>query len=168
MVKAVKAKAKKVVKSSEVISSSAKISSSTLASADTISDECSPPLKRNGAVKHNPFLLNPDEQAAYRKYISEIKQISALVILKTGLAVQELKIITQKIQENYFLKNVEACYNKLSKDPIIGKRVSAIPFKFLTIGTSRAKEEMTGVKYRKLYSVMKSYINNTLSPLWRK
>ena len=34
--------------------------------------------------------------------------------------------------------------------------------------SNTAKEVLSGKKLRKKYSAMKSYMNNTLSPLWRK
>ena len=112
--------------------------------------------------------MDPDEQASYWKFISEAKQISALIILVTGIAVQDLKVISRKTQDLCFSKGLEKSYNDLCKDVILGKRVSALPFKFLNIGTGRAKEIMTGTKLRKKYSAMKSYMNNTLAPLWRR
>jgi hypothetical protein len=98
----------------------------------------------------------------------EIKQISALLILVTGIAIQELKVISQKAQELAFQTGLKKTYDDLCKDNIVGKRVTALPFKFLNIGTSRAKECLSGIKLRKKYSAMKSYMNNTLSPLYRK
>jgi hypothetical protein len=90
------------------------------------------------------------------------------IILKCGLGVQECKIISQKMQEEHFSKNFEKVYQVLTKDPIIGRRLSRIPVKYLTIGTSKAREVMSGTVLRKKYSAMKSYMNNTLSYLWRQ
>lgn len=163
MVKATKAKAKKAEKASN-----ASGSSKTSSSSNAINSVCSPPPNRNGATKDNGFILNPDEQASYRRYSSEIKQLCGLLVLKVGLGCQEKKVISQKMQENYFSTSLETCYNNLTTDAIIGGRMKKLPFKFLSIGTSRARELMSGSILRKKYSTMKSYMNNTLSPLWRK
>ena len=138
-------------------------SSSSSSSAQQVIN-CTPPTVRNGALRNDRFILSPEEQ----KYITEIKQVSGLIILKCGLGVQECKVISQKLQDDYFSKNLEKVYTRLSQDPIIGKRSIAIPFKFLNLATSRSREVLTGSKLRKRYSAMKTYINNTLSPLWRK
>jgi hypothetical protein len=122
----------------------------------------------NGAKKKDSFILNPDEQGAFRKHSNEIKQLSALIILKCGLGVQECKIISQKMQEDHFSKNFVKVYDRLTKDPIIGRRMSGIPVKFLNIGTSKSREIMSGSILRKRYSAMKSYMNNTLTYLWRQ
>jgi hypothetical protein len=113
-------------------------------------------------------ILNPDEQGAFRKHSNEIKQLSALIILKCGLGVQECKSISQKMQEDHFSKNFEKVYDRLTKDPIIGRRMVAIPVKFLNIGTSKSREIMSGSILRKRYSAMKSYMNNTLTYLRRQ
>lgn len=166
MVKAAKPKAKKVARAKSSSSTSSSSSSSSSSAVPLLN--CSPPALTNGAKKCNSFLLNPDEQVAYKKYISEIKQVSALVLLKCGLGVQECKVISQKMQEDYLFKNYEKVYTKLTQDVIIGRRVTAVPLRFLCIGTSRSKEILSGSTLRKRYSAMKSYMNNTLSPLWRK
>ena len=165
--------AKKTTKVSKARNYASLSSSSSSSSSSSTAQEnnCTPPTLRNGAIRapsNNRFILNPDEQNAFKKYITEIKQISGLILLKCGLGVQECKVISQKLQEDYLSKNLEKVYTRLSQDPIIGRRVIAIPFKFLNIATSRSKEVLTGSKLRKRYSAMKTYINNTLSPLWRK
>jgi hypothetical protein len=96
-------------------------------------------------------------QRAFRLHSAEIKQLSALIILKCGLGVQECQIISQKMQEEHFSKNFEKVYQVLTKDPIIGQRLSRISVKYLTIGTSTAREVMSGTVLRKKYSAMKSY-----------
>ena len=73
---------------------------------------------------------------SFKKYVSEIKQISGLILLKCGLGVQECKVISQKMQEDYLSKNIEKVYTRLTQDPIIRKRVIAISFKFLNVATS--------------------------------
>ena len=76
--------------------------------------------------------------------------------------------MSHKMQEDHFTKHFIIVYDKLSIDATVGSTVKNIPMKFLNIGTSKAKEIMSGVVLRKRYSAMKSYINNTLSPLWRQ
>lgn len=171
MAKSTKGKAQKTVKSkgsSASSSSSSSSSSSTSSLALNSQLLCSPPLASNGAKKKETFILSPDEQGAFRKHINEIKQLSALIILKCGLGVQESKIISQKMQEDHFYKNFDRVYEILTKDAIIGSRLVAVPLKFLNIGTGRAREIMSGTILRKRYSAMKSYMNNTLSYLWRQ
>ena len=129
---------------------------------------CSPPLKRNGAKAIKDYMLNSQEQTAFNKHRTEIKQISALIILSTGLGLQEMKTCTQIMQESYFFANFEKVYDKLWNDTIIGKRVSNIPINYVNIGTGKAREVISGKQLRKKYSAMMSYTNNTLSPLWRK
>jgi hypothetical protein len=60
------------------------------------------------------------------------------------------------MQEDQFSRNFDKVYQQLSKDPIIGRRLSKIPAKFLSIGTSKAREVMSGTVLRKKYSAMKS------------
>ena len=74
----------------------------------------------------------------------------------------------QILQEDYFLKNFEGVYKQLCDDVIAGKRMTAIPLKFLTISTSKSEELLSGVNIRKKYSTFKTYINNTLTVLWKK
>ena len=171
MVKAAKKPAKAVKKnnSSQSSSSSSLATSSATSSFSAAASSCTPPTIRNGAKKNDRFfILNPEEQNAFKKYVSEIRQISGLILLKCGLGVQECKVISQKMQEDYLSKNIEKVYTRLTQDPIIGKRVIAIPFKFLNVATSVSRETLSGSKLRKRYSAMKTYINNTLTPLWRK
>lgn len=130
--------------------------------------ECSPPLQRNGAKQAKAYLLSNDEQKLYTKHSSEVKQITALLILKSGLCLAESPVMSQILQEDFLLRNYEKVYKQLSQDAIIGKRVSAIPFKFLNIATSKAVDVMSGLNIRKKYSTHKGYINNTLSVLWRR
>ena len=165
MVKTTKKPVKVVKRNFSSLSSS---SSSSLSSSAQQVINCTPPTVRNGALRNDRFILSPEEQTAFKKYITEIKQVSGLIILKCGLGVQECKFISQKLQDDYFSKNLEKVYTRLSQDSIIGKRVIAIPFKFLNLSTSRSREVLTGSKLRKRYSAMKTYINNTLSPLWCK
>lgn len=169
MVKAAKPKVvKKVAKVAKAKPSTSQSSSSS--SSSTVPDlNVSPPLQRNGTkASGGSFILTNEEQALYRKFSTEIKQVSGLVILKCGLGIAEGPCISQILQEDTFLKNFAKVHEALTKDPIIGKRVAAVPVKFLNIGTSKAKEVMTGPNLRKKYSQMKSYINNTLSVIWRK
>ncbi len=175
MVKAAKPKAKKVAKSKPTAtstSSSSSSSNSTTNQSSSISAdvnfECSPPALKNGAKNVGVVILNNEEQALYRKYSSEIKQVAGLIILKCGLGIAEGPVLSQILQEDTFSKKFEKVYLTLCKDPIIGKRVSSIPMKFLNIGTGKAKEIMTGIKLRKKYSQMKTYMNNTLSFIWRR
>ena len=128
-------------------------------------EQISPAATTVGLVIRLTFILDPDEQASCRKFISEIKQISALVILVTGIAIKEMKIISQKTQELIFVKTLEKSNNDLCRDNTIGKRVSSLPLNFLIIGTDRAKEVLT---IRKKYSAMESYMNNALAPQWRR
>ena len=155
MTKATNSKAQKAVKS--------KSSSSSSSLAGT-----SWPVLTNGAENSQQFILNHEEQNAFLKHSNEIKQISALITLKTGLGVQVCKIISQKAQEDAYTKNFSKVYEELTTDSIYGGRVNVVPLKFLNIGTSRAKESMSGSVLRKRYSAMKSYINNTLTPLWHQ
>jgi hypothetical protein len=53
-------------------------------------------------------------------------------------------------------------YNNLCTDVIIGQRVKKIPLKYLNM------ELNSGEKMRKRYSTMKMYMNNVLTPLWRR
>ena len=168
MVKASK-KPAKAVKKNNTSQSSSSSSSATSSATSSFSSSCTPPTIRNGAKKNDRlFILNPEEQNAFKKYVSEIKQISELILLKCGLGVQECKIISEKMQEDNLSKNIEKVYTRLTQDPIIRKWVIAIPFKFLNVATSVSRYILSGSKLLKRYSAMKTYINNTLSPLWRK
>ena len=152
MVKAAK-KSAKAVKQNNTPQSSSSLSSATSSATSSLSvaaSSCTPPTIRNGAKKSEKFfILNPEEQNVFKKYVSEIKQISGLILLKCGLGVQGCKVIAQKLQEEYLSKNIEKVYTRLTQDPIIGKRVIAIPFKFLNVATSVSREILSGSKLRK-------------------
>ena len=151
------AKAVKNNNTSQSSSSSSAATSSATSSFSAATSSCTPPTIRNGAKKNDRFLiLNPEEQNAFKKYVFEIKQISGLILLKCGLGVQEYKVISQKMQEDYLSKNIEKVYTRLTQDRIIGKRVIAIPFKFINVATSVSKEILSGSKLRKRYSAMKT------------
>jgi hypothetical protein len=170
MVKSVP-KQKKVLKVSKekVQTSSSSSTSSSLSSlAPSSVFQCSPPLQSNGAKVAKVPLLNSDEQKMYTKHSSEIKQITALIILKSGLCLAERPSMSQIHQEHHLFEDYEKVYRQLCQDVIIGKRVSAIPLKFVNISTSKADEVMSGYGIRKKYSTFKSYINNTLTVIWRK
>jgi hypothetical protein len=76
--------------------------------------------------------------------------------------------VPQIVQEEKFKENFNKVYELLRKDPFIGQRMSLVPLKFLNITKSTASEIMSGVQMRKKYSELKSYMNNTLTPLWKK
>ncbi len=158
MVKAAKKVATRVAKSTK----------STSSASSAMNSECSPPFKRNAAKSTSETILTSSEQTAYKKYSIEVKQISGLIILSCGLGIAEKKTCSQIMQEEEFFTTFDKVYEKLSNDALVGRRVSIIPLQFLKIGTSTAKEVLNGKKLRKKYSAMKSYMNNTLSPLWRK
>lgn len=158
MVKAARKLATKVAKSIN----------STSSASSTMNAECSPPFKRNSAKSTLEQILTSSEQTAYKKYSTEVKQIAGLIILSCGLGIAEKKTCSQIMQEEEFFSTFDKVYEKLSQDILVGKRVATIPLKFLKVGTSTAKEVLSGKKLRKKYSAMKSYMNNTLSPLWRK
>jgi hypothetical protein len=97
MVKSVP-KQKKVLKVSKekVQTSSSSSTSSSLSSlAPSSVFQCSPPLQSNGAKVAKVPLLNSDEQKMYTKHSSEIKQITALIILKSGLCLAERPSMSQ-------------------------------------------------------------------------
>ena len=168
MVKAAQNKTKKVAKSKTSSSSSSSSSSSASSAKAAVDFECSPPNRKNGAQRPMSPILSADEQKLYTKFSIEIKQMAGLIILKCGLGIAEGPVQSQILQEQSFSKNFEKVYAFMCKDPIIGKHLSMVPLKFLNIGTSKAKEIMTGIKMRKKYSQMKTYMNNTLSVIWRK
>ena len=87
---------------------------------------------------------------------------------KCGLGIAEGPTVPQIVQEEKFKENFTKVYELLRKDPLIGQRMSLVPLKFLNITKRTASEIMSGVQMRKKYSELKSYINNTLTPLWRK
>jgi hypothetical protein len=166
MTKGSNAKAQKAVKSKS--SSSSSKPSSSAATSQNSQTLCSPPSLVNGARSSQTYILSQDEQNAFRKHSNEIKQLSGLIILKTGLGVAECRIMSQKALEDAYSKNLKTTYESLKLDAIYGGRITVVPLKFLNIGTSKAKEIMSGSVLRKRYSSMKSYINNTLTPLWCK
>ena len=152
----------------KVAAKAAKSNKSTSSALSAMNSECSPPFKRNAAKSTSETILTSSEQTAYKKYSIEVKQISGLIILTCGLGVAEKKTCSQIMQEEEFFTTFDRVYEKLSNDAIVERRVANIPIQFLKIGTSTAKEFLSGKKLRKKYSAMKSYMNNTLSPLWRK
>ena len=147
-------KVRKVTKEKTHASSS---SSSSLSSSflGTRNFECSPPLQKNGAKVVKLPLLNNDEQKTYTKYSSEVKQITALLILKSGLCLAEGPALTQILQEDMLFKNYEKVYKQLRQDVIIGKRVAAIPLKFLNISTSKAYYYSTVHFFLRFYLTIK-------------
>lgn len=82
------AKAAKARNYVSLSNSSSSFSSSSSSSSALQDINCAPPVLRNGSIRNNQFLLNPDEQIAFKKYMMEIKQISGLNLLKCGLGVQ--------------------------------------------------------------------------------
>jgi hypothetical protein len=129
----------------------------------------SPSTRSNTAtVRDNPTILDANEQKTFKMWISEIKQIQGLIICKCGLYVQMKTTCSQGLQETLFVKEFPVFYEKMRKHPILGSRVSKIPLIFLTVGTSKATETLNGEKLRKKYSTMKSYINNTLTPIYKR
>ena len=91
MVRATKKAATKVAKSS---SSSAPSRATNL--------ECYPPFRRNGAKASSETILTSAEQSAYKKYSTEVKQISGLIILTCGLGVAEKKHALKSCRMIYF------------------------------------------------------------------
>ena len=84
----------KVVKTKAV----RKNSSAAAVEADEIL--CSPPAKKNGAVKTGRLILNNDEQKSYKENIAEIKQISnCLIVCKLALGIAEGPQIRQTKQD---------------------------------------------------------------------
>lgn len=172
MVKVTKAAKKPRAKAS--LSSSSSSSSSSSASASTSaypapSLSCSPAPPVVGAKPPSKQpLLNHEEQSIFKKHISEIKQLTALVILRIGLYISECPTITQKMQDDKFASKFQETYTALTTDAIVGARIALVDIKYLRVGTSTAVEIFNGERMRKRYSLMKSYINNTLTPLWKK
>jgi hypothetical protein len=85
-----------------------------------------------------------------------------------ALGIAEGPQILQTKQDYEFVNNFEPMYNNLCDDVIIGQRVKKIPLKYLNIPHSQAVELNSGEKMRKRYSTMKMYMNNVLTPLWRR
>ena len=129
----------------------------------------SPSTRSNTAtVRDNPTILDANEQKTFKMWISEIKQIQGLIICKCGLYVQMKANCSQGLQETIFVKEFPVFYETMRIHPILGSRVSKIPLIFLTVGTSKATETLNGEKLRKKYSTMKSYINNALTPIYKR
>jgi hypothetical protein len=129
----------------------------------------SPSTKSNTAtVRNGESILNADEQKSYKLWISEIKQIQGLVICQCGLLIQTQSCCTQTAQEALFVRDFPINYEKFCRHPILGARVKNVPFIYLTVGTSTATEILNGEKLRKKYSSMKTYINNTLTPIYNR
>jgi hypothetical protein len=158
----------KAVKTTKVVKAKAAGKNSSAAAAAAEEILCSPPVKRNGATKTGPLILNNEEQKSYRDWIAEIKQISGLIVCRLALGIAEGPQILHKKQDEEFVNNFEAMYNRLCDDVIIGQRVKKISLKYLHIPHSQATEINSGEKMRKRYSSMKTYMNNLLSPLWRR
>lgn len=159
----VKAKAVKAPKSK------AKAVAAKLPSQSTHSLSHSPTTRSNTAsIRNGDPILDENEQRLYKLWISEIKQLQGLIIAKCGLTIQETSSCPQLSQDNAFARDFPIFYETLCKDPILGKRVSKIPLKFLTVGTSTAFEIINGEKMRKKYSTMKTYINNSLTPIYKR
>lgn len=129
----------------------------------------SPSTRSNTAtVRDNPTILDANEQKSFKLWISEIKQIQGLILCKCGLYIQAKSSCPQSLQESLFKKEFSTFYEMLSKDPILGNRVKKIPLIYLTVSTSKATEVINGDRLRKKYSTMKSYINNTLTPIYKR
>ena len=130
---------------------------------------CSPVTRSNSAsIRDSATVLGPSEQKSFRMWISEIKQIQGLIICKCGLYIQGKSALPQIMQESLFVKEFGTFYEIMGKDPLLGSRVLKIPFIYLTVGTSKATETLNGEKLRKKYSSMKTYINNVLSPIYKR
>lgn len=129
----------------------------------------SPVTRSNTAtVRDGNPILDANEQKQFKMWMSEIKQIQGLVICRVGLNIQERSTCAQAIQENLFVTDFPIIYEDLCKHPMLGNRVKKIPLVYLTVGTSTAIEVISGEKMRKKYSTMKTYINNTLSPIYKR
>lgn len=162
----VKAKAVKAPKTKAKVAAS---SSLKIPVQSTHPLSCSPTTRSNTAsIRNGQPILDANEQRLYKLWISEIKQLQGLIIAKCGLAIQESSTCPQLLQENAFTRDFPLFYEAFTKDPILGSRVSKIPLKFLTVGTSRAFEIINGEKMRKKYSTMKTYMNNNLTPIFKR
>lgn len=129
----------------------------------------SPTTRSNAAtIRNAATILDLNEQRSFKMWISEIKQIQALLICKTGLFIQAKSACPQGVQESHFVKEFPKFYELFCKHPVLGSRVSKIPIIFLTVATSKATEVLNGEKLRKKYSAMKTYINNTLTPIYKR
>ena len=129
----------------------------------------SPTTRSNTAsLRDGDTILTPLQQKTYKLNLAEIKQIQGLLICKCGLTIQAQSYCTQTTQDGLFVRNFPIFYDVCSRDPILGSRVSKIPFVYLTVGTSKATEVINGDKMRKKYSSMKTYINNVLTPIYKR
>ena len=129
----------------------------------------SPSIRSNTAsVRDGKPILTAEEQKSYKLWMSEIKQIQALVICQCGLYIQAQSCCTQTAQDAFFVRDFPVNYERFCKHPILGNRVKKIPFVYLTVGTSTSTEILNGEKLRKKYSTMKTYINNTLTPIYKR
>jgi hypothetical protein len=54
------------------------------------------------------------------KHKVELKQMTALIILKCGLGIAEGPTVPQIVQEEKFKENFNKVYELLRKDPLIG------------------------------------------------
>lgn len=129
---------------------------------------CSPPTRSNAARTSGNTILDLNEQKSFKMWISEIKQIQGYIICRCGLSIQEGPTMPQKLQEDTFFREFPSFYERSCKDPLLGKRISKIPLKYLTVVTSKATDTISGEKMRKKYSSMKTYMNNTLSPIFSR
>jgi hypothetical protein len=74
-----------------------------------------------------PPLLSKREGKLFTKHKIELKQMTALVILKCGLGIAGGPTVPQIVQEEKFMENFTKVYEMLRKDPIIGQRMSLVP-----------------------------------------
>lgn len=135
----------------------------------TRSSPRSPTARSNTASNRDGLsILDAQQQKSFKAWIAEIKQIQGLLICQCGLSIQSKSYCTQTAQDELFVFNFPLFYDIWCKDPVLGSRVSKIPLLYLTVGTSKAMETITGEKMRKKYSSMKTYINNTLTPIYKR
>ena len=129
----------------------------------------SPTTRSNTAsIRTGKPILDENEQRNYKKIVAEIKQLQGLVLAKCGLTIQETSFCPQLLQDDAFVRDFPIFYEGLTKHPTLGRRVKAVPLKFLQVGTSRAIEIINGERMRKKYSAMKTYINNVLTPIYKR
>ena len=129
----------------------------------------SPTTRSNVATNRDGEpILTLQQQKTYKLNMAEIKQIQGLLICKCGIYISIQSYCTQTTQDGLYVKNFPVFYDVWSRDPVLGNRVSKIPFVYLTVGTSRATEVINGDKMRKKYSSMKTYINNVLTPIYKR
>ena len=129
----------------------------------------SPTTRSNTAsIRTGKPILDENEQKNYKKFVAEIKQLQGLVLAKCRLTIQETSFCPQLLQDDAFVRDFPIFYEGLTKHPTLGRRVKAVPLKFLQVGTSRAIEIINGERMRKKYSAMKTYINNVLTPIYKR